>query len=136
MGTDPESDPHRDKRLVLHADVSVWVPETLQTSCDLRVFVKNPAEAIAPQDTRAGVRWHGRQRPKRCCLTQCAVRPVAVEVFLVLEQDVPGVLRIPVRAPRANAIAERFVGQCPPRVDPDPAGDVLNGEETRTTTSG
>ena len=91
MGTDPESDPHRDKRLVLHADVSVWVPETLQTSCDLRVFVKDPAEAIAPQDTRAGVRWHGRQRPKRCCLTQCAVRPVAVEVFLVLEQDVPGV---------------------------------------------
>jgi len=67
------------------------VPETLQTSYDLRVFVKDPAEAIAPQDTRAGVRWHRRQRPKRCCLTQCPVRPVDVEVFLVLEQDVPGV---------------------------------------------
>jgi hypothetical protein len=57
---------------------------------DLRVFVDQAAEPVVLQDAEVGVRGVLRERSHWCCLAQCPVRTVGVEVVLVLLQDSPG----------------------------------------------
>ena len=62
----------------------VWVPDIRFTSCDLRVLMDQPTEAISSYDasSRPDDRWFG--RPERGCLPQGAVRAVAVVVMRVI----------------------------------------------------
>ena len=57
------------------------------TSCDLRILMDQPTEAISSYDasSRPDDRWFG--RPERGCLPQGAVRAVAVVMIGILGQD-------------------------------------------------
>src|ERR1039457_1202223 len=56
------------------------------TSCDLGVFVEQASEPVASDDL--DVRVDGvRERPERTGVVQCPVRPVPVEMGLILGQD-------------------------------------------------
>ena len=56
------------------------------TSCDLGVFVEQAAESVASDDLDVGVDGV-RERPERTGLVQCPMRPVPVEMGLILGQD-------------------------------------------------
>jgi hypothetical protein len=62
----------------------VWVPNWSSTSYDLGIFVYQSTEPITTSDARLGWRRGGRERVEQCCLVQCPVRPMVVEVRDVL----------------------------------------------------
>ena len=53
------------------------------TSCDLGVFVEEAAEPVASDDLDVRVDGVG-ERPERTGLVQCPMRPVPVEMGLIL----------------------------------------------------
>src|SRR5438105_6981555 len=66
----------------------LWVPNWSPTSCDLGIFVDQPAKPIVASEAKAGLgrgRW---QWPKWCCMLQGAVGTVLVEMRRVLGQYV------------------------------------------------
>lgn len=70
---------------------SVWVPEILSPSCDLRVFVDQAAEAVPPQNPDISPRdWCAPGSGGRI-LVECPVRPAGVVMVEVLAQDQPQV---------------------------------------------
>jgi hypothetical protein len=58
----------------------LWVPVTLQTSCDLRVFVQDPAEPVMSDDASGRVGELGREGSQRCGLPQGTVGSVGVDL--------------------------------------------------------
>ena len=62
----------------------VWVPDIRFTSCDLRVLMDQPTEAISSHDPRRRRQdnWHAGSEWR--CLPQGAVRAVAVVVMRVI----------------------------------------------------
>jgi hypothetical protein len=56
------------------------------TSCDLGVFVEEAAEPVASDDLDVGVDGV-KERPERTGMVQCPMRPVPVEMGLILGQD-------------------------------------------------
>src|SRR3954468_1846775 len=68
----------------------VWVPIIRLPLCDLGVFVEEAAESVSPDDLDVGVDGV-RERPERACMVQRSVWAVAVEMGLVLGEDLPQV---------------------------------------------
>jgi hypothetical protein len=67
-----------------HGESRLWMPNWSSTSCDLGIFVNQSTEPIATSDAKLGGRREGRERVEWCCLVQCPVRPMVVEVRDVL----------------------------------------------------
>jgi hypothetical protein len=68
------------------ANKHLWVPNTM--SCDLGMFMDQPAQPVAALQARVG-RWRGRGKwSEWCCLVHCAVGRMVVEVRHVLVQQV------------------------------------------------
>jgi hypothetical protein len=67
---------------------TLWVPNWSSISCDLGIFVDQPAEPIATSEAKAGLDRRRRQWSKWCCVLQGAVGTVLVEMRRVLGQYV------------------------------------------------
>jgi hypothetical protein len=63
------------------------------TSCNLGVFVEEPAEPVASDDLHVRVDGIG-ERPERTGLFQCPMRPVPIEMELVLAEGLLAVIGI------------------------------------------
>jgi hypothetical protein len=61
----------------------VWVPETLQWLCELRVFVDQAAYSIVSDHRGGGVCGHLREGAERRCLAQGPVRAMSVDCLSV-----------------------------------------------------
>jgi hypothetical protein len=80
------------------------------TSCDLGLFVEQAAEPVASDDLDVGVD-RVRERPERTGVVQCPVRPVPVEMGLILGQDLAQVRGVDDKHP-----VEDLVARCLPSV--------------------
>ena len=74
------------------------------TSCDLGVFVEQAAESVASDDLDVGVDGV-RERPERTGLVQCPMRPVPVEMGLILGQDLAEVRGVDDEYPVEDLVA-------------------------------
>jgi hypothetical protein len=61
----------------------VWVPETLQQLCDVRVFVEQAAESITPNHGGGRISGNERKGSQECGLAQRAMGSMGVEVLRV-----------------------------------------------------
>jgi hypothetical protein len=67
------------------------------TSCDLGIFMYQPTESVATSEVQVGMdllRWEWSEWSEWCCLMQCAMWAVLVEVRYVLGQNVSEVAAV------------------------------------------